>query len=46
MNIFAAIILGLVVLTIVYAVARRLRGLDDDEMEPAGSDGRAITRKD
>lgn len=45
-EIFAVIFLGLVVLTIVYAVATRIAGLDEDEIEPAGSDGKAITGKD
>ena len=45
-QIFGVIFLGLVVLTVVYAVVRRLRQLDEDGIEPAGSDGKAITGKD
>ena len=45
-QIFGVIFLGLVVLTIVYAVATRIARIDEDGIEPAGSDGKAITGKD
>ena len=40
------IFLGLMVLTFVYAVARLVWRLRNDDIEPAGSDGKALTRKD
>jgi hypothetical protein len=40
------IFLGLMVLTFVYAVARLVSRLRHGDIEPAGSDGKALTRKD
>jgi hypothetical protein len=45
-EIFAVIFLGLVVVTTVYAIARFVWRLREGDIEPAGSDGRAITGKD
>ena len=40
------IILVLMALTFVYVVARLVWRLRNDELEPAGSDGNALTRRD
>jgi hypothetical protein len=37
---------GLMALTFVYAVTRLVWRLRNDDLEPAGSDGKALTRKD
>jgi hypothetical protein len=42
----AIVFLILMVLTFVYAVARLAWRLHNDDVEPAGSDGKALTRKD
>jgi hypothetical protein len=45
-EIFAVIFLGLVVVTTLYAIARFVWRLREGDIEPACSDGRAITGKD
>ena len=40
------IFLGLMVLTFIYIVARLAWRLRNDDVEPAGSDGNALTRRD
>ena len=42
----AVIFLGLMVLTFVYAVVRLVWRLHTGDVEPAGSDGNAITNRD
>ena len=41
-----AVFLGVMALTFVYAVARLVWRLHNDDVEPAGSDGKALTRRD
>jgi hypothetical protein len=42
----AVIFLGLMALTFIYVVARLAWRIREGDIEPAGSDGNALTRKD